>query len=383
MNLLASLIVGGGPFRAGGVTVGSIGVANVRDGYVSGGTAFPGAAGDGTTDDTAAFTYWLGQRSGGGVVYIPAGRYRVRSGFTLGGNGITILGEGHDCTTLLVDDSGGANDLFTLTNLRGCAFDGFTIDTLSGSARTGGRTFYIKGGDTSQQLAAFGISRGGHAINVDMNNQFIGCQFDDNGAVGDWGTVIGGDKKQRFWRNFAAGQPYIFYNTPHGASHVIDNLFCYAAAAAGAGPGIKYRGSGDVKVQGVSTWGTGGGFVCDANASIAAAGDALLMFNNCEFDSTSTSGGPYDNFLVNFGASASGSMFITCSNVWIAGASGNGMHITGTAAPLVILTYDVGECFSNGAWGILVDNGAQGAGHVVIGANVDFRSNVSGATHFV
>lgn len=390
MNLLTSLIVGGGPFSSAGPRVSSgVNIINVKDSH----GATPGAQGDKTTDDTDAFSYWLGQLNGGGSMFIPKGQYRVRPGFNFGGNGISWIGEGSDCTTLFVDDggAGAGGDLITMTNLRGCVLHGFNVDTLSGSARSSGRTVYIAGGDKTQQLASFGISRGGHLINIDMNNQFIGAQFDDavNGGttVGDWGTTIG-DGSRRMWRNFAAGGTGIFYNTPHGASHVAQNLFIYTLDTVGAGPGIRYRASGDVKFIGVDCWGMGGSFVCDANAAVAAAGDALLKFTDCEFDSVASAGGPYDNFLVNFGASATGKVFIDIKGGWFAGSTKSGIHVTGTAAPLSGLVWDVGQAFTNSRYGVEVDNGtgpvgSGGTGKVLIGTTITFDTNTLGSTHYV
>lgn len=67
-----------------------------------------GAKGDGTTDDSAAIQAAIDAAgdAGGGLVFLPAGTFRVGSALTVSDSNIHIVGAGRDLTTL---DGGGAN----------------------------------------------------------------------------------------------------------------------------------------------------------------------------------------------------------------------------------------------------------------------------------
>lgn len=360
-------------------------VLNVKDSYVSGGVVLNGATGGGILDDAPAISFWMGQASGQ-ILRIPAGTYRVKTGFSFPGNGTTVIGDGHGCTTILVDDSGGnIGNVFTLTSLRGCRLMDLTIDATV--PRSAGRAVYIVGGDAAHQLAAFGIADGGHVIDVDMNNQFNGIELTDNGsALGDWGSVIGTGRKMK-WLNGGAGGGFgIFFNCLHGASQVVNNLFLYTPQGGStAGPAIRYKGSADITLKSIQTIGYGQGFICDPTVNPSIAGDALIQMSDCQWDSTSSIG--TDNVQFNLGAGVGGA-FVQCEmvNNWIAGATRHGLYVTGDAAGKLFINYTSGTIFQNGnggtGYGIRVDNGSGpgGAGRLIVGTPVRFMNNVSGAT---
>ena len=345
---------------------GSFAVNNIRSSYVSGGVSKPGAAGDGTTDDTSAIQYWLSQ---GGLLWAPPGNYKITATcpFTL--SGTQFFGSGAAVTSIIADDTAGNfGDMFTMNVLWGCRLGApgmeFTLDAKS--ARTAGIAVHCSGGI----LDSLGLPQSRHAIDVDMNNQFIGVKIDDAGGHGDWGTQIGSGTRRAFWKNFAAGGNAMWFNTIGASQQVHNLLIINPTLTTGPGAGIRYTNSGDIKFFGVDVYGQGGGFLADSNSGNGSG--SLLMFQGCEFDSTSTHA-TYDNFLVNLGGSYSGLLFINMTGVWVAGATGNGVHITGTTAP-VQMTWSDGEAYSNGAWGI------NGASHMTIGSTVLFNANASGAT---
>lgn len=91
-----------------------------------------GAAGDGTTDDTAAIAATIAAASAspnGATIYFPAGTYYIATGGFLTRNNLTFIGLSSECTVLLAGmTNGGAlfSDAASRTNLRfsGLAFDG-------------------------------------------------------------------------------------------------------------------------------------------------------------------------------------------------------------------------------------------------------------------
>src|SRR5665811_50725 len=66
-----------------------------------------GATGDGVTDDGAAFASAIAATSAGGVMYVPAGTYKVTRQLTLKSD-ITIQGDGP--TSVIVFPSGLSSD---------------------------------------------------------------------------------------------------------------------------------------------------------------------------------------------------------------------------------------------------------------------------------
>ncbi len=96
-----------------------------------------GAKGDGTTDDTDAFvaTISAAKRAGGGIVYLPAGYYNVRQGFTIP-SGVELRGvhEGMHVTT-------GEGSVIYVTEDRGIE-DGIAFVTMEARSGLRGITFW-------------------------------------------------------------------------------------------------------------------------------------------------------------------------------------------------------------------------------------------------
>jgi hypothetical protein len=251
----------------------------------------------------------------------------------------------------------------------------------------------ILGGSTDTTLSLPGyvaIAQGGHFFDFDAYSQFGHIQMDDKTVSsqvrGDFGTRIGLGRKM-FWTNVAGNGYGVWLNTPNGASQVISNIFMSSpvAQATASGPAIRITGTGDVRIDRVDTTGTGGSFLYNPSAA-SAASVCLILINECEFDTTNSTGS-FDNMLINPGAGCSTPTYISMVNTWIASATGNGLHVTGTSTPIKQVSWGSGQCINNGAWGVLVDNGL---GNTVVGvtqpaanqAGVLFSGNVSGATHF-
>lgn len=383
LDMLAAFTPGGRM----GVTFSSsscVSVPNIRDQYISGGVVKPGAIGDGITDDSAAVRYWLGQAKG--LLRVPGPyKYRIGSSCPFVNDGTAMWGDGQASSVFLLDDG---FDAFPLHSLRNCSIERIGIDSTSGSTRTSGYAIRAWGGTATagNQFPNFtAISKGGHLFDVDMNHQFNGIGFEDESGRGDWGTAIGTMGRQSTWNNFGSGGVGIFFNTYDGGPETVNNVSLTCANGTGCGAAIVYRGSGLITINGVVSNGMGGGFVSDPNQNPSVAGDGVALLNNCVFDSTDTAG-TADNILINPGSGFSGTLDILMSNVWVAGARANGLHVTGKATG-VSLAWSSGECFENQQWGVLVDNGA---GNVAIGVTkqtagvgaVIFRGNVSGDLHY-
>ena len=89
-----------------------------RAGYMSGSLSIPtprvtinartaGAKGDGVTDDTAALQAAINTAAarGGGVIYLPAGKYIVSSPLLISNSNIVIRGQGLEKTTIYIPRS--------------------------------------------------------------------------------------------------------------------------------------------------------------------------------------------------------------------------------------------------------------------------------------
>lgn len=357
----------------------SVTVNSIKNSYPGG----SGAVGDGVNDDTAAIRYWLNQ---GGLLWAPPGTYRVTGNLPYALSGTNFFGSGVANTIIQADDTAGNfGDIFTLTSLRTCSLQSMTIDAKSG--RSAGAAVKVAGGVSSYQLGSFGICNGGHTIDIDLNNQFDGVVFVDAAGLGDWGTTIGNASRKAMWRNFSAGgHGGVWFNSPHAASEVVENIFMSAPLATGAAVGIRYTASGDITLRSVQTLGMGGGFVADCTSNPSAAGDGLVMMNGCQWDSTATNA-TYHNVLVNLGGGLSGVIYISMDDTWVAGATGNGIYVTGGSPTVCKLNWSSGVCFSNTGFGVKVDNGAgntricvtQSAANV---GGVFIDSNTGGTTSF-
>lgn len=123
------------------------------DGWFS--VADYGAAGDGTTDDTAALQAALDDAAanGGGVVWVPAGTYRVTATLTNDADGVSVVGTGEGSKIVKDFDT---DDLFAFApatppadgdgdGLEGIRFQDLYIEAASqGTAHTGGACIRVE-----------------------------------------------------------------------------------------------------------------------------------------------------------------------------------------------------------------------------------------------
>jgi hypothetical protein len=363
------LLLGGGFFPMAANTT-SVTVNSVKNSYVSNGVAFPGAVGDGINDDTAAITYWLSQ---GGFLWFPVGTYRVTATLRFTLNGTIAFGSGCATTSILCDDTAGnIGDVVTLTNLRGCTLSGLTVDAKA--QRTAGAAIRISGGDSTHTLPRFNLALGGHTIDVDMNNQFDHVVFNDSGSYGDWDTVVGNPARQMQWSNAASGSHAgIWFNTPNGGGQIVNPVFMTSKQLSDTpGPAVRYTASADITLNTVKHIGMGGGFVADCTSQPSVAGDGLVTMNLCQWDSTS-SGGTFHGVLINLGVGVTGTLTVNMGTTWVAGATGDGVHITGNTTPL-LMGWASGSSEQNSGWGI------NGVSHMALGNCVLFSGNGAGTT---
>lgn len=210
-----------------------------------------------------------------------------------------------------------------------------------------------------------------------MNNQFVHAHLVDSAGKGDGGTVFGGSRLAQ-WRNAAPGGNGIVFETPNGASQLVQNVFMSGAIADAPGYAIVYRGSAGIGLKNVAAWGLPG-FLCDATSQPSVAGDALVQMTDCQFDSNNF---PTANMLINLGVGVTRRVFITMNGQWVAGSDVDGIKIMGNTTPLRI-SLSSGIFFANGGWGI---NGVSNInlGQALLGATPTdlpvFDSNVDGPT---
>jgi hypothetical protein len=128
-----------------------------------------GAVGDGVTDDAAAIQNAINGvlSAGGGVVYLPPGKYLIASGLKITDSNIALQGAGKDTTTIFggipVDWSISA---LSTTMKRNIEIRDLTVDTNNGTRASGIQVGYVNG---------FAVRR---------------CRF-VNVAEGGWGLFVG------------------------------------------------------------------------------------------------------------------------------------------------------------------------------------------------
>lgn len=107
-----------------------------------------GAVGDGTTNDTKAIQSTINQvlSAGGGVVYLPPGKYLISSQLKIDGSNIALQGAGKDATTIFggvpVDWSISAISTTMKTNIE---IRDLTVDVNNGVRASGIQVAYVNG----------------------------------------------------------------------------------------------------------------------------------------------------------------------------------------------------------------------------------------------
>lgn len=126
-----------------------------------------GATGDGSTDDTAAFTAaFTACATTGGAVYVPTGTYKVTSAITISKNNCTLFGDGN--SSILA-----CTGLFTL------------VDITSTAANVTVRDMQLQGDGTSADATSIGVAMAAGTSNIHIQDLTFG------GRQGSTGFNVG------------------------------------------------------------------------------------------------------------------------------------------------------------------------------------------------
>lgn len=143
-----------------------------------------GAAGNGTTDDYAAFQAAL-DAAGSGSLHVPSGTYRIGTALQVTAtNGLRVCGDGAYCTTLQADFDGNA------LTFQGCSFCSVQeLCVQHANAHTGaGLAFQGEGGSNLVDRCFFannttnGLAFVGTALVYQSSNRVNRCLFLQNGT---------------------------------------------------------------------------------------------------------------------------------------------------------------------------------------------------------
>ncbi|MCK5604454.1 hypothetical protein KAR91_21365 [Candidatus Pacearchaeota archaeon] len=86
-----------------------------------------GAVGDGATDDTTAIQLALDAATGG-LVYLPAGDYKISATLNISAAGATVIGDGVNITNLECAAAFTGDDAVSMPSPSNCVLEGMTID---------------------------------------------------------------------------------------------------------------------------------------------------------------------------------------------------------------------------------------------------------------
>lgn len=345
-----------------------------------------GAAGDGTTDDTAAIQAAITSLgSQGGTVYLPAGNYLLNgaSGLSISTNAVTLRGAGPEATKILIGSGFTGTTAISVTDNNAQIID----LSVNGNSTT-----------TTSNPAAHGITvSGARRLKVDS------CQFWYlNGyAVRVLATSSGstsnphGTQLSRLRINQCSGGLHFLGNTAQGYavnSFATDVHIQQGGVASGANAnadGIRIDDAWDVLLENVITWlqaGTGSAFHVVGNCAatfaknIDALGPNSLAPNvlvedgaNGSPQNVQISGGVIQQGTVGIKISG-GAQHVHVDTVRIINNSGHGAQVDGTGAGIYFH-----KCFfsqsGQGATGTNYDINWSGAatGHIL---NCRFSSPV-------
>jgi hypothetical protein len=283
-----------------------------------------GALGNGSADDTAAINAaFAAMPTAGGVLYFPAGTYKVTAALTPWSKVMTVMGDGWNASNIATNSS--VLDVVTVTN----SVHITNLRFAPSVARTAGNEIKIT---TGQQVA------------ID-NCIFAGafCDIDMEGTVGQvWiDTCI-------FLYETPATGIGVLVNT-NGSSIVIEN--CLFDAPVGAQPkaGVQINQCGDVTLHALQIIHHGQNLLITPTTGQFAT---AVYVTNCMFD-TGTTG-------VTIQPTGSGQVyrcnFIGC---WFASSAAQGIRIIGGGATTVNgIDFIDCQCIVNGSHGVQVDAGA-------------------------
>lgn len=230
-----------------------------------------GATGDGTTDDTAAINLAIAALNAAtkGVLYFPAGTYKVTTALTTITASGTILGDGMGAysstgsavfeTSSVINFTSGTGVLFTVTG--GAAFHGISL-VKTGSAPSAGSAIKVSGTDYRQHVTLDHVFVSGFydAIDVQTNSVFTMT------ACSVWNPIHYGVKIQNT------------VETDAGGASIIGCTIVSESQAATAGIFIASSGGNKIVSTNINNVGTYG------IQLTAAAGSSILLVSACSIE---------------------------------------------------------------------------------------------------
>lgn len=290
-----------------------------------------GAKGDGATDDTTAIQAAItaaAAATDGGMVYFPAGDYRVSSTLTITANGVYLRGAGSDATRIVTTVATG--DVFQFGNgtaIFDVGLSGVIISTTAAS-RTSGSAININNASRA------------HFVDVSLTKQFTG------------------------------------YSIQAGASIFIESSAWWDFTAS-TGVGLDITGGNDIYVSRIV--GTTSGTQPAAAIIVSACGGSLVV-SDCDFVSwgiglqVNPAGSQIVNWLwftnvawdtnsgigVNIAPGTGGTVrslyFVNC---WTASGSSDGVHIDQGAGTVDDVSFVSHRSFNNTGHGFALITGTN------------------------
>lgn len=261
--------------------------------YDKGGALFNvkayGATGNGSTDDTSALKTAISaaQSAGGGVVYLPQGKYLLSGNLSITGNGVNLVGAGQAATTLLIAGGYSNGDVISFNNLHAGSVRMLTIT--SAAQRAGGAAIHL---NNASEV---------YIQDVDMSNMFIGCLIDGAGGVLQY-------IDRGYWTNFSPGGAGIWINNNNGNDQYISHICMDNTTNIANQPlaGIRVTGSGAVWANSVDIIHCQNGLLVDPSSSGFIS---WCFFTDCAWDTCG-----YHCMLINpaAGATVKGLNFVDC-----------------------------------------------------------------------
>lgn len=284
-----------------------------------------GAVGNGSTDDTAAINAaYTAIGAGGGILYFPAGTYKVTAALTPWVNTMTVMGDGWNASTIATNSA--TLDVVTIsgvvrvTNMR----------FLPSVARTAGREINITAGGNQVVIDNCFFNGYFNAINVGVGPvglTIATCQFTNGTAA----TGIG--------ISFASGTDML-----------ITNIEMDAASGSKPAVGILVSNIGDLTI-------TGCGIAHQVVPLSIAPGNgqtvAQVYAQGCFFDNGGT------GMLVQ-PTGTGGVVRMQFANCWFSSCSSQGIRIIGGGSTTCDgLDFVNSHVILNGSNGVQVDAGAK------------------------
>lgn len=213
-----------------------------------------GAIGDGSTDDTAAFEAAISRAKadGGGLIYLPAGHYRITSLLTVDFDNLGILGAGLGSSIIETEVAGGP-----FLNVLGTAVDnrkGFWISDVGingqGVAGSQGIQFDYADYKCSVRSVDMELDTNSGVIENNPQTDVLIYNVTVNGTeIGLFPLLLGGTTVPPGWYDVTAS-PYNADNTGSVSAHAAINQAISDASAAGGGtvyfPPGTYRLGGQI-----------------------------------------------------------------------------------------------------------------------------------------